>query len=334
MGVLTTEGVAEFLAKCRRTPDDNPSHPETHVSEPHVDMPDAVMVSSEASASSARPHASDVSDLHALDAQLVDHEARGESHDHQDTYDTNHQETPATHVSGPHVATPDDKTKSSEAFSTAPAASDASAPETLDYGIVGPPDDMANASSALADCSNRGDSLTHNDAHVCEVVSSEASSMPPDASAAPASQVLDRWLVGRHAKLEVLRDTLFAWPEDMLRSVASLPCVSAAEHAEYAEYLVTVLSSMSLSTSFSGVDSPSNCACHDGCSSSQNAGPRGHQDSVPKACNKFASNGSRSLSKSSVDIRLAPAASSVTLMPFGFPPLQTNWTPLAVSAGS
>ncbi|CAE7405505.1 unnamed protein product, partial [Symbiodinium necroappetens] len=172
-------------------------------------------------------------------------------------------------------------------FSTAPAASDASAPETLDDGIVGPPDDMANASSALADCSNRGDSLTHNDAHVCEVVSSEASSMPPDASAAPASQVLDRWLVGRHAKLEVLRDTLFAWPEDMLRSVASLPCVSAAEHAEYAEYLVTVLSSMSLSTSFSGVDSPSTALAMMGAAALKMQGREVTKDSVPKACNKF-----------------------------------------------
>ncbi|CAE7293769.1 unnamed protein product [Symbiodinium microadriaticum] len=267
MGLLTAEGMAKFFS--RRPPHD-PSDPETRVSEPHVDMPDAVMMSSEASSSSTvRPNASDVSAPHAFDHAMLDCAARDDIPPQQ----TDAQETPetldtldaVTHISEPHEANPDVMLHSSG--TVAPATSDVSAAQTLDLGLVGPRDDAVMSAAVT--------------------VSSEASSTAPDASDAVAPQapeVLDPWLVDRQGRLEVLRGTLFTWPEDMLRSVASL---ASTPSAEYAEYLETILNSMSVSTSFSGVDSPSTALAMMGAAALTLQGREVTKDSVPKVCNKF-----------------------------------------------
>ena len=166
----------------------------------------------------------------------------------------------------------------------APATSDVSAAQTLDLGLVGPRDD---ADMDMAECSETHVREPHVVMSAAVTVSSEASSTAPDASDAVAPQapeVLDPWLVDRQDRLEVLRGTLFTWPEDMLRSAASL---ASTPSAEYAEYLETILNSMSVSTSFSGVDSPSTALAMMGAAALTLQGREVTKDSVPKVCNKF-----------------------------------------------
>ena len=69
----------------------------------------------------------------------------------------------------------------------------------------------------------------------------------------------------RGARLNTLRETLFNWPETMIKKVAWMARTSADDGSvpadsyerEYAEFVGNMLASMSMTTSFSGIDSPS-----------------------------------------------------------------------------
>ena len=58
-------------------------------------------------------------------------------------------------------------------------------------------------------------------------------------------------------RLERLSSTLFNWPSSMVKTVAQIAGGNSSDVAEYAEYMRTILCSLSISTSFSGIDAPS-----------------------------------------------------------------------------
>ena len=86
-------------------------------------------------------------------------------------------------------------------------------------------------------------------------------------------------------RLERLRAMLFTWPTSVVDTTAGL---AMSETAEYAEYLRAILNSLSISTSFSGVDAPSTALGMLSAGVLQQLGETVTPDAMPKTKNVWA----------------------------------------------
>ena len=202
-----------------------------------------------------------------------------------------------------------------EVVSVTPAATFTTTPDVITpiHALHADEPEVADVMVATSPSQAR---LPASEPHVSEVSSScetqvtsthapeaESSSLMPAAATSPSDSVAP-WLRDRTEKLSKLRDTLFGWPQELLRKLAEL---SSDDEHEYAEYMLTVFNSMSMSTSFSGVDSPSTALAMMGAAALTLQGREVTKDSVPRTCNKF---GIEWLSQSQQELSRHPYGSS------------------------
>ena len=106
----------------------------------------------------------------------------------------------------------------------------------------------------------------------------------------------------RLRKVQYLRDTLFRWPETMAVKIATIACSGgsgpdqmpqlhqppAEQHRDYLRRMWDVLNSLTLSTSFSGIDSPSSALAMIGAAITSLLGETPCESNIPDTKNLFA----------------------------------------------
>eukprot|EP00439_Symbiodinium_sp_Y106_P077232 s273_g16.t1 len=200
-------------------------------------------------------------------------------------------------------------------MSVTPAATFTTTPDVITptHALHADEPEVADVMSASSTSQAR---LPASEPHVPEVSSScitqvtsthapeaESSSSMPAVATSPSDSVAP-WLRDRTEKLCKLRDTLFGWPQELLQKLADL---SSDDEHEYAEYMLTMFNSMSMSTSFSEVDSPSTALAMMGAAALMLQGREVTKDSVPRTRNKF---GIEWLSQSQQELSRHPYGSS------------------------